>query len=98
VSIGGAAVRVHLFVATLGYSRRPYVRGFRHERQSAWFDGMVGAFRRFDGVPQEVLLDNARALVDHHDAVTREVRFNEPNSAVAGGLPAAVPSLLNRGW
>jgi transposase len=77
VPIGGAAVRVHLFVATLGYSRRPFVRAFRHERQSAWFEGMEGAFRRFGGVPQEVLFDNARALVDHHDAATREVRFNE---------------------
>jgi transposase len=26
-------------------------------------------------VPQEVLLDNVRALVDHHDAAAREVRF-----------------------
>jgi transposase len=77
VAIGDVAVRVHLFVATLGYSRRPFVRAFRHERQSAWFDGMEGAFQRFGGVPQEVLFDNARTLVDHHDAVTREVRFNE---------------------
>jgi len=75
--IGGEAVRVHLFVATLGYSRRVFVRAFRHERQSAWFDGLEGAFRHFGGTPQEVLLDNARALVDHHDAATREVRFNE---------------------
>jgi hypothetical protein len=28
-------------------------------------------------VPQEVLFDNARALVDYHDAATGEVRFNE---------------------
>jgi hypothetical protein len=77
VPIGGTAVRVHLFVATLGYSRRPFVRAFRHERQSAWFDGMEGAFRHFGGIPQEVVFDNARALVDHHDAATREVRFNE---------------------
>lgn len=83
VPIGGAAVRVHLFVATLGYSRRPYVQAFRHERQSAWFDGIEGAFWRFGGVPQEVLLDNARALVDHHDAATREVRFNERLHAFA---------------
>lgn len=83
VPIAGAAVRVHLFVATLGYSRRPYVRAFRHERQSAWFDGMEGAFRHFGGVPREVLLDNARSLVDHHDAVTREVRFNERFHAFA---------------
>jgi transposase len=76
-SVGGERVRLHLFVATLGYSRRPFVRAFRHERQSAWFDGMEAAFQRFGGVPQEVLFDNARALVDYHDAATGEVRFNE---------------------
>jgi transposase len=76
VGIGEAPVRVYLFVATLGYSRRVYVQAFRHERQSAWLDGLEGAFRHFGGVTQEVLLDNARALVDHHDAATREVRFN----------------------
>jgi len=82
-AIGGESIRVHLFVATLGYSRRVYVRGFRHERQSAWFDGLEGAFRHFGGVPQEVLLDNARALVDHHDAATREVSFNDRLHAFA---------------
>jgi transposase len=83
-SIGGERVRLHLFVATLGYSRRPFVRAFRHERQSAWFDGMEGAFQRFGGVPREVLFDNARALVDYHDAATGEVRFNERLLAFAG--------------
>jgi hypothetical protein len=76
VLIGGALERVSLFVATLGYSRRGYVRAFRNEAQSAWFEGMEGALRHFGGVPHEVLLDNARALVDRHDSVTREVAFN----------------------
>lgn len=76
VVIGGERVRVYLFVATLGYSRRCHVQAFRHERQSAWFDGLEGAFAAFGGVPQEVLVDNARALVEHHDVATREVRFN----------------------
>ena len=76
VSLGGAMVPVFLFVATLGYSRLLYVQAFRHERQSAWFAGLEAAFRHFGGVPHEVLLDNARALVDHHDPATREVRFN----------------------
>src|SRR3954464_5222408 len=31
VEVGGEAVRVHLFVATLGYSRRLFVAPFRHE-------------------------------------------------------------------
>jgi len=83
VPVGGEAVRVYVFVATLGYSRRPYVRAFRHERQTAWFDGLEGAFRHFNGVPQEVLLDNARALVDRHDAATRVVQFNERFEAFA---------------
>lgn len=37
---------------------------------------MEGAFLRFGGVPTEVLFDNPKALVEHHDATTREVRFN----------------------
>ncbi len=83
VWIGGEAVRVHLFVATLGYSRRLHVRAFHGEAQERWFEGMEGAFHAFGGVPEEVLFDNARALVEHHDAATREVVFNERLQAFA---------------
>jgi transposase len=76
VWIGGERVRVHLFVATLGYSRRLHLRASLRERQADWFEGMEGAFLRFGGVPAEVLFDNPKALVEHHDATTREVRFN----------------------
>lgn len=76
VWIGDERVRVHLFVATLGYSRRMHIQASLRERQVDWFEGMEGAFLRFGGVPAEVLLDNAKALVEHHDAATREVRFN----------------------
>jgi transposase len=75
--------KLHLFVATLGYSRRVYVRAFRHERQSAWLDGIEGAFRHFGGLPAELLMDNAKALVVHHDAATREVVFNDRLHAFA---------------
>jgi transposase len=73
VEIGGAAVKVFFFVATLGYSRKLHVRAYGHEKQDSWFDGMESAFRSFGGVPQEVLLDNARALILHHDPASREV-------------------------
>jgi transposase len=75
--------KVCLFVATLGYSRRIYAQAFQHERQSAWLAGIEGAFRHFGGVPGELLLDNAKALVQHHDAATREVVFNERLHAFA---------------
>ena len=63
VTIGDEKVKVYLFVATLGYSRRLYVRPFRNERQESWFAGVEGAFRHFGGVTKEVLLDNDRGLV-----------------------------------
>lgn len=77
VWIGEEWVRLRLFVATLGYSRRTFVTVFSHERQSAWFEGLERAFRYFGGVPEEVLLDNPRALVNDHDRATRVVVFNE---------------------
>ena len=77
VSVGDEPLKVHLFVATLGYSRRTYVAVFLHERQSAWLQGLEGAFRHFGGITHELLLDNARALVNEHDAQTREVTFND---------------------
>ena len=75
--------RVYLFVATLGYSRRIYAQAFPHERQSAWLEGIEGAFRHFGGLPGELLLDNAKALVKHHDPVTREVDFTDRLHAFA---------------
>ncbi|MCR6665774.1 MAG: IS21 family transposase [Methyloversatilis sp.] len=76
VLIGGESVRVFLFVATLGYSRRGFVCAFRHERQSAWFAGIEAAFAHFGGRAQTLLIDNAKALVDQHNAQTRQVRLN----------------------
>jgi transposase len=83
VEIGGSKVRAYLFVATLGYSRRHHVRAFHNERQESWFDGLESSFVKFGGVPEEVLFDNARALVVEHDAATRSVVFNDKLSAFA---------------
>jgi transposase len=49
VAIGDEQVRVYLFVATLGYSRRVYAHAFRHERQSAWFEGLECEFHGMVG-------------------------------------------------
>jgi len=77
VQVGEELTRVFLFVATLGYSRRTYVLLSLHERQSAWLLGLEGAFRHFGGVTHEVLIDNAKALVDEHNRQTREVKLND---------------------
>lgn len=77
IEIAGEERRVHFFAAILGYSRRQYIHAFPHERQVAWFEGMEGAFRYFGGIPEQVLLDNAKALVLSHNPLTREVVFND---------------------
>jgi transposase len=83
VEIGGAKLKAFVFVATLGHSRRLHVRAFRHEQQASWFSGLESAFTTFGGVPEEVLMDNPRALVVRHDAVSRTVLFNDKLLAFA---------------
>jgi transposase len=83
VDIAGAKVKAFMFVATLGHSRRVHVRAFWHEKQESWFTGLESAFTTFGGVPEIVLMDNARALIVRHDAVSRTVQFNDKLLAFA---------------
>lgn len=83
VEIAGAQVKAFVFVATLGYSRRVHVRAFRHEKQEHWFAGLESAFAAFGGVPETVLMDNARALIVRHDSISRQVMFNDKLMAFA---------------
>ena len=55
------------FVATLGYSRASYVRFFDHERTEAWIEGIECALEFFGGVPQDLLFDNAKAIIIERD-------------------------------
>lgn len=83
VDIAGAQMKAFMFVATLGHSRRVHVRAFRHEKQESWFTGLESAFATFGGVPEIVLMDNARALIVRHDSVSRQVTFNDKLLAFA---------------
>ena len=66
VWIGEQYVAAHVFVFTLGFSRRLYPTAFSHERLDAVLQGYEQAFRHFEGVPQDIVLDNARTVVLHH--------------------------------
>lgn len=83
VEIAGEKIKAFVFVATLGYSRRLHVRAFRHERQESWFTGLESTFLTFGGTPEEVLMDNPRALVVRHDPASRQVQFNDKLLAFA---------------
>jgi len=63
VWIGEQPETVHLFVFTLGYSRRLFTRGYRNERLATLLDGHERALRWFGGVTLTCLYDNPRTLV-----------------------------------
>jgi len=83
VQIGGEWVRVHLFVMTLGFSRRVFVAAFLDETRCSWQVGLERAFLHFEGISYEVLIDNAKALVKSHDIARHQVEFSGPFLAFA---------------
>ena len=83
VEIAGRSCRAHVFVATLGYSRRQFAAAYRDETQRSWMDGMDRAFRHYGGVPRTVLMDNPTALVAVPRSGSRPPVFNERLQAFA---------------
>ena len=67
---------MHLCVLTLGYSRRQVVRVFRHQRQRHWLQALEEAFRFWEEMPEQVLVDNAKALVTLNNPRTGELVIN----------------------
>jgi len=61
--IGEKLEQVHLFVFTLGYSRRIFSHAYPNERLSSLIGGHEQSFRHFGGVPLTCLYDNPRTLV-----------------------------------
>lgn len=65
------------FVGTLGYSRASYVEFFDNEKTESWISGLRNTFQYFGGVTEEVLCDNAKALVIERDCYGEgKHRFN----------------------
>lgn len=60
--------KIKAFMATLEFSRATYVRFSEHERQEDWLQGIEEACHYFGGVPQEILLDNAKTIMIERDA------------------------------
>ena len=66
VVIAERRVRVYLMTVVLSFSRRISVRAFLSQRQDDRREGIVSALRRFGGLPDVVLCDNAGPLVKEH--------------------------------
>jgi transposase len=58
----GVATEVHIFVLTLGYSRRAWAEGYENERLSALLEAHEHAFAHFGGCTAEILYDRMRTV------------------------------------
>lgn len=63
----GEIHKAKLFVATLPYSCMVFAEAFENEKQSSWIDGIIDALSYFGGVPEILVMDNAKALVRRTD-------------------------------
>ena len=63
VEMAGKRMTVQLFVMRLNYSRARFVMAFPFQKQEAFFEGHVQAFRFFAGVPRRVTYDNLKTAV-----------------------------------
>jgi len=61
--VGGKRTKVHLFVLTLGYSRRMYAVAAADEKMPAFLRSHEEAFEFLGGVPHEIIYDNLKSVV-----------------------------------
>ena len=86
VWMGDVRVKVHVFVMTLGYSRRGYAEGYLNERMESLLSAHERAFAHFGGVCQTLLYDRMRTVTvgtSEDDAGLRRAKINERFHAFA---------------
>lgn len=76
--LAGKRVKVHLFVMTLGYSRRMYAVGTEDEKLPSFIRCHVDAFDHFGGIPHEIVYDNAKTVVLERDFEGLQIKWNAP--------------------
>jgi len=55
--------KVHIFVLTLGYSRRAWAEGYEHERMASLLAAHEHGFEHLGGVTGEILYDRMRTVI-----------------------------------
>jgi transposase len=61
--IGGKRMTVQVFILRLNYSRVRFVMAFPFQKQEAFFEGHLQAFRFLGGVPRRITYDNLKTAV-----------------------------------
>lgn len=77
ISKHGEILKVNIFLMVLGYSRIKYVELTTDREQKTLFKCMISAFRFFGGIPQQILFDNMKTVVDRSKTTFSNVEFNK---------------------
>lgn len=75
-TLSGKRVKVHIFVMTLGYSRRMFAKGAYDEKLPTFLTCHTEAFDHFGGIPHELLYDNTKTVVLSRDFDGRNIKWN----------------------
>ena len=87
VWLGSERTEVHVFVMTLGFSRRGYAEGYLGERMESLLQAHEHAFVHFGGVCQSLLYDRMRTVTTgttEDDAGLRRAKLNPRFQSFAG--------------
>jgi len=74
--VAGKRIRIHLFVMTLGYSRRLFARATLDEKLATLLRCHEEAFEHFGGAAHQLVYDNAKTVVVSRDPEGRKILWN----------------------
>lgn len=77
VSKYGEIFKINIFLMVLGFSRRKYICLTSDRSQDTLFKCLLDAFSIFEGIPQEILFDNMKTVVDRAKSSFTRVELNE---------------------
>ena len=74
--VAGKRIKIHLFVMTLGYSRRLFTKATMDETLASLVHCHEEAFDHFGGVAHQLVYDNAKTVVLSRDIEGSKVQWN----------------------
>ena len=76
ISKHGEIFKINIFLMVLGYSRTKYICLTTNRDQETLFKSMINGFKYFGGIPQEILFDNMKTVVDRSKSSFTQVELN----------------------
>ena len=77
ISRRGQPFKINIFLMVMGYSRNKFIIITSNRNQDTLFRCMIEAFKYYGGLPQEILFDNMKTVVDHAKSSFAKTVFND---------------------